>query len=53
MTEGPAAGQVAPDIFRIDADRPIRHVGPERPTAFTGRGSAALVELERLKPDIA
>jgi uncharacterized protein (TIGR03067 family) len=50
MTDGPGRGQVARGIYEVAGDRLRLCIGPERPAAFRGVGSASLVELERVPP---
>ena len=51
MTEGPARGQATFGVYRVAGDRLTLCIGPERPASFSARGTAALVELERVPAD--
>src|SRR4051794_7412841 len=50
MTSGPGCARSARGIYEVTGDHLTLCIGEERPAGFSGAGTAALVELERVGP---
>ena len=49
MLDGPGRGQAALGVYAIDGDRLTLCTGPERPGGLSAAGSAALLEMQRVR----